>query len=1330
MSFGHALTVPVRIKRIRPHLFQNHTFPPHVTHASGTASLILPISSSSASFIAFPGDLDPLRQPSDITLAIRKMLAPPVPDTSSSASPSKCILSTSTQAPVHLISELDKSAQSPPATFSKSSRCSEVSAILNPFSASSPDLTTYAINNFSPLPLRRAQTVPRVRRFPTTDPASSLHRIATANVAKRRSAHVELESASAVDALRKNRDNAPLQGQIASMQPAVYTAAGSVFMETSFDDFCDVRLERSGPGDQAGPEYDSSPSDAGGAPKPRSRESRFVETGLYQHTLASVSLDESRCGSDTQPKPSILKSPLSLLNLLPGISPKSLWLQKTPPGTTLKALVDKISSPGPKVRARDRGVEQTMTVYYKLRGVKAMPRGQMSRSSRPAAAGCPSSLRPSSRTVSMSLQRTTSFSSMASDTKPPSGPLSGPSTTTWRRERLLRIGSVEREQDVSENTASETTPLAQSSARPALRPHHSSYGALPVPNPRRTSSKPSFRKRHGLPALPQLSLPRPRASSNPATPRASSTPYDRASFFSRINGQRPISAYDADVLSESRRKTEDVSASEVDTKTNGIRVWYSSFTSIDWLHDAIKDSARVYRLRRRKSLRGRIRNALDRSIGWLIVTIVGFLTAVVAFLIVRSEQWLFDLKDGYCGSGWWKAKRFCCPLPKADDDLSLLGSYPFGRAASESEQGCGTWRLLLALISSLLTLHFTASTSFVTRKDSGVLSPDFANKDEDGKVSAPPADNPSKRKIMYYAAGSGIPEIKTILSGFVIHGYLGGRTLFTKSVGLALSTASGLSLGKEGPFVHIASCIGNITSRYFNKYETNEGKHFLSLCYKITLGVAVAFGAPIGGTLFSLEEVSYFFPPKVMWRSFFCAMIAAITLRFLDPFGTGKLVLLQVTYDKDWHAYELVPFLLLGVFGGVYGAWFSKLNYRWSRDVREKTWLKTHPASEVLLITLLTAVFSFVNPYTHMGGTELVYDLFAECRTGSPNTHSGLCVLDPATQTWPVVRAIFTALVIRAALTIITFGIKLPAGIFIPSLGVGACAGRIMGILIQYAQWRWPKSSLFNVCGGDMDCVIPGLYAMVGAAASLSGVTRTTVSLAVIMFELTDTLTYAVPVMLSVLVAKTVADALEPKGIYDLVIELAQLPYLDGKQEYLWGHLQISDVADRDVEVIRVDHANTVKSIRDQLQQLVSTGYYDSGFPILREDEGGPRLVGYIGANELEHALSIVADEADSHVHFHNTRASGLHRMTSSSVSSLIAEGSGNAEPDPFDFTVYMDQAPLTVQTNSPLELVQQFFVKLGAKYVIVTDVDGYYEGIIDKKAWLGFLGELEEKAA
>jgi len=54
-------------------------------------------------------------------------------------------------------------------------------------------------------------------------------------------------------------------------------------------------------------------------------------------------------------------------------------------------------------------------------------------------------------------------------------------------------------------------------------------------------------------------------------------------------------------------------------------------------------------------------------------------------------------------------------------------------------------------------------------------------------------------------------------------------------------------------------------------------------------GVAVAFAAPIGGVLFSLEEVSYYFAPKTMWRAFFCAVTAAMTLKvcsypYVSPF--------------------------------------------------------------------------------------------------------------------------------------------------------------------------------------------------------------------------------------------------------------------------------------------------------------------------------------------------------------------------------------------------------------------------------------------------------------
>lgn len=147
-----------------------------------------------------------------------------------------------------------------------------------------------------------------------------------------------------------------------------------------------------------------------------------------------------------------------------------------------------------------------------------------------------------------------------------------------------------------------------------------------------------------------------------------------------------------------------------------------------------------------------------------------------------------------------------------------------------------------------------------------------------------------------YAAGSGISEIKCIIAGFVMKGFLGFWTLLIKSIGLPLSIASGLSVGKEGPSVHYAVCTGNVISRLFEKYKRNAAKtrEILSAC--AAAGVAVAFGSPIGGVLFSLEvdtpvlprfpsgvvnvlkEMSSYFPLKTLWRSYFCALVATAVL--------------------------------------------------------------------------------------------------------------------------------------------------------------------------------------------------------------------------------------------------------------------------------------------------------------------------------------------------------------------------------------------------------------------------------------------------------------------
>ena len=77
--------------------------------------------------------------------------------------------------------------------------------------------------------------------------------------------------------------------------------------------------------------------------------------------------------------------------------------------------------------------------------------------------------------------------------------------------------------------------------------------------------------------------------------------------------------------------------------------------------------------------------------------------------------------------------------------------------------------------------------------------------------------------------------------------------MLIKSICLPLAIASGLSVGKEGPSVHYAVCTGNVISRFFDKYKRNAAKtrEILSAC--AAAGVAVAFGSPIGGVLFSLE---------------------------------------------------------------------------------------------------------------------------------------------------------------------------------------------------------------------------------------------------------------------------------------------------------------------------------------------------------------------------------------------------------------------------------------------------------------------------------------------
>jgi chloride channel 3/4/5 len=127
-------------------------------------------------------------------------------------------------------------------------------------------------------------------------------------------------------------------------------------------------------------------------------------------------------------------------------------------------------------------------------------------------------------------------------------------------------------------------------------------------------------------------------------------------------------------------------------------------------------------------------------------------------------------------------------------------------------------------------------------------------------------------------------------------------------------------------------------------------------------GVAVAFGAPIGGVLFSLEELSSFFPRKTMIRSFFCALISCVTLSIIDPYR-GKRVMYSVTYSHNWQFFEAICFIILGLFGGVSGAYLIKSSI-WMQNWRKKAWVKDNPLTEVAAIAFATALIGYLNDLT------------------------------------------------------------------------------------------------------------------------------------------------------------------------------------------------------------------------------------------------------------------------------------------------------------------------------------------------------------------------------
>ncbi|KAM9924593.1 hypothetical protein OXX59_004428, partial [Metschnikowia pulcherrima] len=176
---------------------------------------------------------------------------------------------------------------------------------------------------------------------------------------------------------------------------------------------------------------------------------------------------------------------------------------------------------------------------------------------------------------------------------------------------------------------------------------------------------------------------------------------------------------------------------------------FDAFTTVDWMDDELAEHrSRLAKRRHEMTMREQI---LDSSRTWVVLAVIGITIGAIAACLNVITAWLASLRMGYCSSQFYLSKTFCCWISGTEGTCADWSEW-----SHFSPLRYVTYIVLSALFSAVAAILV--------------------------KTYAP------------FAAGSGISEIKCIVSGFVMNGFLGWSTLAIKSLGLPLAIASGLSL--------------------------------------------------------------------------------------------------------------------------------------------------------------------------------------------------------------------------------------------------------------------------------------------------------------------------------------------------------------------------------------------------------------------------------------------------------------------------------------------------------------------------------------------------------
>ena len=469
-------------------------------------------------------------------------------------------------------------------------------------------------------------------------------------------------------------------------------------------------------------------------------------------------------------------------------------------------------------------------------------------------------------------------------------------------------------------------------------------------------------------------------------------------------------------------------------------------------------------------------------------------------------------------------------------------------------------------------------------------------------------------------------------------------------------------------------------------------------------------------------------------------------------FKAEKYILFQIDWQIDLNILGILPSIILGILGGLLGSLFIFTNLKLAslrssiqEKITTKEWQKLTKMLEPLLVMLISSTVSILVPWAFSCQPIASLSMAkVENFTCDSNQFSPAATLIFTSGEKTIQRLfsrnmevdfgyteLVTYLIIYFILACWASGSEISCGLVVPMLIIGGLYGRILG-----------KAAVdtFGVGGGSSywKWIDPGAFALLGAVSFFGGVTRLTVSLAVIMVEITNDIQFLLLIIIAILFSKWTGDFFT-RSIYHTLIEAKCIPYLESepviiKERGKFGRWQVVANLEghqaQEVMVSPVRCLREVETLAATLQLLQDTNH--GGFPVVTNER--ETFAGLITRGEL----LVILDKAVTslpgrqllpeitYADFIRARSSAAWEQEQEAESYQTMGRTRAMEDIWLNLRPFVNSSAMSVHTRFSLHRTYNIFRSLGLRHLVVVDDDYKVAGIVTRKDLMGFA--IEEK--